>query len=160
MMRKIDKINAAKYACIVLLVVYIIMLFLSDRNSKTSFETMKRCVENNVNLSNMKGADNRDIKRLYGLNAKEYSNILLYCTDESMGVEEIFLVKTENEEQLDSAEEAVKNRIALQKKNFDGYGTEQMKLLKESVVVRKGNVFLFVVSPDAQKCEEVFLKIL
>ena len=52
--------------------------------------------------------------------------------------------------------DAAENRVQSQEKAFDGYGTNQMKLLANAVIATKGNYLFYCVAENPGKYEEVF----
>ena len=52
--------------------------------------------------------------------------------------------------------DAAENRVQSQEKAFDGYGTNQMKLLANAVIETKGNYLFYCVAENPGKYEEVF----
>ena len=86
------------------------------------------------------------IKRLYGLNPADYDGVMLKYPSTNMDVNEVLLVKLKNLDQQKPVTEAVEARLATQKKNFDGYGTDQYSILEKSEVDVRGNYILFVVA--------------
>ena len=57
---------------------------------------------------------------------------------------------------LDGLKDAAENRVQSQEKAFDGYGTNQMKLLANAVIETKGNYLFYCVAENPGKYEEVF----
>ena len=107
---------------------------------------------------NMTLAGTQEIKRFYGINPKDYEDITLYYTNETMGVNELLLVKTKDENEAEAVEEAAEQRKKTQLDNFEGYGAEQVKLLDASIIKTKGTYVLFVISPKAETVEKAFTK--
>lgn len=143
---------------LVILFVYIGLLFWSQGNSNVPFDEVKDAVVKAADDSNMTLAGTQDIKRLYGMNPKDYEDMILYYTNETMGVNELLLVKTNGESETEAVENAAEERKATQLDNFDGYGAEQVKLLNSSIIKTKGNYVLFVISPKAEEVEKAFSK--
>lgn len=79
-----------------------------------------------------------------------------FSSDSLMNVDELLILKTDNEDLLDTLEQAVERRLSAQKQNFKGYGQTQTELLENAVVEIKGNFFFYAVSENAEKWEEVF----
>ena len=70
------------------------------------------------------------------------------------------VVGTTIEEQAEQVRQAVEARVDTQIHNFEGYGPEQVQLLKESVTEVRDTCVLFVVSEQAQDVKDSFLKLL
>ncbi len=143
-------------AAVILLLVYVFSLFGSGKTSSAAFEDVEKAVTQAVDTQTMIKAENRMIKRLYGLSAGDYEGIMLYYPTTNMGAEEILLVKLADTSQSESVAAAVNERLATQKKSFDGYGEAQTALLNAAVVDVQGNYILFVVNENAQAIDEAF----
>ena len=141
---------------VVILLAYIATLFSGGRTSSALFGDVEKAVTQTADMSTMVKAENRMIKRLYGLSSGDYEGISLYYPTTNMGAEEILLVRLSDVSQSDAVVEAVNKRLATQKKSFDGYGEEQTALLNASVIDVQGNYILFVVNRDAKAVDEAF----
>ena len=103
-------------------------------------------------------ADERMLRRLYGLNPSDYEEIVLYYPASNMGVEELILVKLNDTAQTETVEAAVEARLAAQKQSFDGYGVEQTALLNNNAVTEvRGRYVLFAVGVNARAIRQAFL---
>lgn len=103
-------------------------------------------------------ADDRMLRRLYGLNPSDYAEIVLYYPASNMGVEELLLVRLQDPKQAEAVESAVQARLSAQKQSFDGYGIEQTALLNNNTVLQvRGSYVLFAVSVNAQAIRQAFL---
>jgi hypothetical protein len=156
---KADKVmifRIIRGVCVVLLLVYVFSLFGHGKVSSAAYEDVEKAVTSQVDLQLMLPAENRMIKRLYGLSAGDYEGITLYYPTTNMGAEELLLVKLSDTSQSEAVENAIKNRLAAQKKSFDGYGEAQTALLNASVIDVQGNYILFIVAENAQAIDEAF----
>lgn len=156
--KKYDVLKIIRYGLLLILIIYIGMIFWSQADSSTPFDKVESAVVKAASDKEMEKADARGLKRLYGLNVKELEDVSLYYTQATMGVNELLLVRTEDEEALDLVETAVKTRNETQIENFEGYGAEQVELLDEAIVKKKGRYLLYIVSPKAEKVEQAFNK--
>ncbi len=158
-MMKADRIliyRIITLAAIVLMLVYVVSLFRGEKESSAAFADVETAVMSAADLSTMQKAENRMIKRLYGLSAGDYEGLTLYYPTTNMGAEEIFLVKLADQSQKEAVLAAVNERLAGQKKAFDGYGVGQTELLNASVIDDRGNYILFVVNQDAAAIDAAF----
>ena len=129
----------------------------SQSESSAAFETVQAAVIQGVDMTNMQQAENRMLKRLYGLSSGDYEGIVLYYPTTNMGAEEILLVKLADTDQADTVTAAIDSRLATQKKSFDGYGTDQTDLLTNySIIDVQGNYILFVVNYDCDGIDAAF----
>ena len=103
-------------------------------------------------------ADERMLRRLYGLNPSDYEESVLYYPGSNRGGEELLLVKLNDTAQTETVEAAVEARLAAQKQSFDGYGVEQTALLNNNAVTEvRGRYVLFAVGVNAQAIRQAFL---
>ena len=139
---------------VIILLIYIGLIFQSKGDSDTPFADVQKAADD----KNMTLAGTQEIKRFYGINPKDYEDITLYYTNETMGVNELLLVKTKDENEAEAVEKAAEQRKKTQLDNFEGYGAEQGKLLDASIIKTKGTYVLFVISPKAETVEKAFTK--
>ncbi len=149
-----------KFACLALLIVFLVSQISGNKISSTGFPQMKEQVVASADLSAMQEADNQMIKRLYGLDPVEYEGVLLYYPTTNMGAEELFLIKLSDISQQEAVENAVNARLKTQKDSFEGYGVEQTAMLEKSIVDVQGNYILFVSSNNPGTVDDVFEKAL
>ena len=154
------KDRGLKMAKIVLLALPVIMFWMILRGSagEVDFSLLREDVEQAVGLTGMKQGDARLLRRFYGLNGEELENWTLWTAEDNMAVEELLLAECESEEQAEQVRQAAEARVETQKKNFEGYGPEQVQLLDDSVIRTKGTCVLFVVSAQARQAEDAFEK--
>mgnify|MGYP002708997104 CR=1 FL=1 len=132
---------------VIILLIYIGLIFQSKGDSDTPFADVQKAVVDAADDKNMTLAGTQEIKRFYGINPKE-----------TMGVNELLLVKTKDENEAEAVEKAAEQRKKTQLDNFEGYGAEQVKLLDASIIKTKGTYVLFVISPKAETVEKAFTK--
>ncbi len=160
MKKKIRLLERVKYALLAVLALYIVMILFMNRGSDAPFSKVRDAVLAAADTDGMQETNDRDFKKLYGLNKNDYDEIISYYTNETMGVEELLLVRCTDEEKLSAVEKAAQDRIDMQIQSFQGYGEEQTKLLKDAVVLKKGSLFLMAVSPEAGEIRKAFMEAL
>lgn len=160
MKKKIRLLERVKYALLAVLALYIVMILFMNRGSDAPFSKVRDAVLAATDTDGMQETNDRDFKKLYGLNKNDYEEIISYYTNETMGVEELLLVRCTDEEKLSAVEKAAQDRIDMQIQSFQGYGEEQTKLLKDAVVLKKGSLFLMAVSPETGEIRKAFMEAL
>lgn len=66
-----------------------------------------------------------------------------------MAVEEICSMKAKNSGQAATLLESAQSHLSSQKNVFEGYGTDQMALLNNALVGKKGNYVYYMCGADA-----------
>lgn len=150
-------LKTAKTVLLGLLVLMVVTLVRRE-GKRVDFAMLTRDVTENLDLSQVREADARTLRRLYGLNGDEWENWLLYTAKDNMEVEELLLLEAKSGEQLDLAEEAAQRRAETQLQNFEGYAPEQVQMLEHRVLKKAGNYLLFAVGDEAESAREAFAK--
>lgn len=150
-MNRVNIMRAVRAILAVAMLIFVSTLFGGGKSiSNAAFADVKAAVISGVDMSEMQMAENRMIKRLYGISSGDYENVVLYYPTTNMGAEEILLVQLSDPSQSDALVAAIESRLATQKKSFDGYGAEQTDLLTNfSRIDVQGNYVLFVVNKNA-----------
>ena len=103
----------------------------------------------NFSVEGMEPAKDMRFKRSYGLNSADYEEILYYVPDNTMSVNEFLVVKCFDEADTTDVVTACEERIAAQKRSFDGYGTNQTALLNQAELYVAGRYVCLFVSEHA-----------
>lgn len=151
-------IGIVKYILIMLLTIFVMSLLSGGEISDAKMESVAKRVTKAIDTEELSEADNRMVKRLYGINANDYENVVLYVSDSNMEVEELLIVKLKDISQSEAVEAAIDTRLNTQLESFEGYGPEQCKLLKDHVLDVRGNYILYVVDKKAKAADKAFQK--
>lgn len=154
---KMDTISLLKYGMILVLLGYIVMLIV-NAGGDAPMDIVSKQTLGAVEIKEMKKAGTQDLKKYYKLNANDFEEVVLYLPEGVMSVNEFLLVRLRDEKQSESVEQAVWERLDIQKDSFDGYGAEQTQLLESAVLECRGKYVLFVVGEDADKAYAAFRK--
>ena len=122
------------------------------------FDVLEARVEAQLPLDQLEQGDEQLLRRLYGLNAGDLKNWILYTASDNMDVEELLLVEASEEGQVSRLREAVEKRVETQKNHFEGYGPEQLKLIDKHVIRESEPYLLFVISENAEAVKAEFVK--
>lgn len=147
-----------KIVLAVLLLIFIIADVSFDQSSGTDIKTVAVQVAKAAEIDVDAAAEERMIKRFYGLNPKDYEGAVLYAPKDNMDVNEIFIVKLKDKSQVKSVEEAIQKRLDTQLKSFEGYGAEQTALLKAHILEVRGNYIFYMVGEKAGNTQKAFLE--
>ena len=155
---KLSFLELARLARVAMTVFLLIFLVGSAPDADVSLGELEAVTAPELLEGETQKADERMLRRLYGLNPSDYAEIVLYYPASNMGVEELLLVKLKDTAQAETVEAAIAARLAAQKQSFDGYGVEQTALLNNNAVTEvRGNYILFAVGVNAQAIRQAFL---
>lgn len=152
----LDLLNIIQIVMLVILIIYIGFLLSNQGDSDTPFNLVSEQTEKAFDLSKVKKGDAKDLKRYYGLNEKDYEQVLFYRAESAMDAEELLIVKVKSKEQTEGVESAMSGRVKTQISSFEGYGIEQTELLKNAIIEIRGSYVFLAVSPDAVQVHKAF----
>ncbi len=133
-----------------------LFLVIQRDGRQVDFEDLAGQASGQMDMERVQQGDERLLRRLYGLNGKEFKNWVLYTARDNMEVEELLLIEGTDEKQTGLAAEAAGKRLETQKNNFDGYGARQLQLLEKGVLEERGSYLLFVVSENSEAVRAAF----
>lgn len=154
---KIILLEVLKWLFVAALCVFLYFMLSANRESRAAFSDVQEAVTSAADLTPMAEGDNQTFKRLYGLSASDYENVLLYYPTTNMGAEELLLIQLKDLSQQQAVKDAIESRLDTQKKSFDGYGVDQYAMLEKAVVEVQGNYILLVVANDPAPVRKAFL---
>ena len=138
--------EAARWLAAIAVVVYLVVLFGGNTVSSAAFSDVCAAVMDVVDTVNMQEAENRMVKRLYGVDPGSFEGCSLYYPVTNMDAEEVLILKLSDTFQQEAVADAVQQRLQTQRNTFEGYGVEQFDLLTNHYVLQvQGNFALFVV---------------
>ena len=154
---KIILLEVLKWLFVAALCVFLYFMLSANRESRAAFSDVQEAVISAADLTPRAEGDNQTFKRLYGLSASDYENVLLYYPTTNMGAEELLLIQLKDLSQQQAVKDAIESRLDTQKKSFDGYGVDQYAMLEKAVVEVQGNYILLVVANDPAPVRKAFL---
>lgn len=147
-----------KYVLTILVLIFIIVDVSGDKISNADIETVNNKVKKVSGLAKVPEAENRTIKRFYGLDPNEYEGIIAYVPQDDMAVDEMVIIKLKDISQQKAVEQAINQRVDTQLKSFDGYGAEQVAMLKKHVLDVEGNYIFYMVGENTKETQKAFLE--
>lgn len=147
-------IKTALIVCLVLFVAW--MLMSGESESDADVGAVEAAVAS-VGLGSMKKSDDLTVKKVFGINAGDYEGVVYYKGEGIMDVNELLIVKLKSVSQASDVKKAAQNRLDEQIKNFTNYGTDQIDLLNQGVVVSRGNYVFYTVSENSDKLKSAFV---
>ncbi|NLD11725.1 DUF4358 domain-containing protein [Aminicella lysinilytica] len=157
-MYKIVSNNSAmtKIVLVVVLVIFLAVVYSRANADNVSMSKIENDLKAKTNIETMQKCNDRQLKQFIGLDYLNYDSYIYYKSKESLGVDEILIVKAKHRSDLDAVQDAVEERISQQTSTFESYGPTQVSLLKNAFVIKKGRYLFYCVSKTPEKYEEVF----
>lgn len=150
--------EAFKYIVAFAFLVYVVLLLMYTSGSTKSFEEVAEGIESGIITENLVKQNTQALKRYYGLNSADYDGVLLYTSQDSISAEEILMVKTKTDRQVQKIRDAIQVRLDQRENNFENMAPNQLKILDKAQILVRGRFVFFVISEDAQEYSALFTK--
>ena len=145
---------------VVFLVGYLGALYNSDNAGNVPVEQIAQVLEQDQSIISLNQEGRTDLKHYYQTDDRDLDGYFFYKAASPMAVEEICIMKARDHGQTDSLLESAQAHLSSQKQVFEGYGTDQMALLNNAVVGKKGNYVYYMCGADAQSWRSAFLELI
>ena len=148
----------AAAVCIILLIVFTGGKRVRDDISLDELKTA--AAEVYGSSLNVRDAQDRELKKYYGLNAGDYKDIYLALPASNMDAAEILIIVMNGKEQAGQVKEAMNARLEAQINAFESYGVEQMDLLNNAVIETEGRYAFFISAKNASDIREALERLI
>ena len=126
----------------------------NDRN--ISVKDIDEKIIESIDISNMDMADEERLEKLYDIDIEFLQEFVLYVPKTNIEVNELFVLRAKDKDDIDDIKEKIENRIEEQSDNFRDYLPEEYYLIEKHVLKIKGNYILFAISEEAETIEDIF----
>ena len=145
----LKKVFLMEALAVLVLAGIMVLLLYRKTPADVPLQDVNLALTENYALTDMEPAGDMRMKRAFSLNASDFTEYLYYAPDNTMSVNEILIIKCPDESQASNIRSAFESRLQVQKKNFDGYGTDQTALLEHARYGSDGLYSWFMVGPEA-----------
>ncbi len=119
------------------------------RMSSADFGVVEKNVMKKMAAFHLEKQQGQAIKKNLAIDPSNYENIEYYKANDPMDVREIVIVKFKDTSQGAAFKKAMQDRVDAQIHAFDGYGVEQVGLLKKAVISVDMNYAIYVTCDKA-----------
>ena len=123
-------------------------------------EQIAQTMEQDSDITSLNKEARSDLKHYYQTDDRNIDGYFFYKAASPMAVEEICIMKATDNTQANTLLENANAHLSGQKQVFEGYGTDQMALLNNAVVGKKGNYVYYMCGADAQNWRTAFLSMI
>ena len=149
-----------KASLVILLVVYLTLLYTADNAKNIPIEQITASMESDETITSLNKEERTDLKHYYQVDERDIDGYFFYKAASPMAVEEICIMKAKNSGQAATLLESAQSHLSSQKNVFEGYGTDQMALLNNALVGKKGNYVYYMCGADAASWRSAFLALI
>lgn len=98
-------------------------------------------------------------KDMYGIDASQYEEVLVFGSMMSVKANEIILIKVKNESQLSGAKKLLEERKAQVYKTWEQYLPDQFELVKQAKISTNGKYAALIIAPYSDKINNTFMNL-
>lgn len=117
----------------------------------STFEDVKKIVEENINLESFSQEGNQGLAYNYEIKDTDVEKYLYYAPMTNIQTNEILILQAKSKEDIPALEDKINKRLENLKKDFEGYLPQQAELIDKKFYKVQDNLIILVVANDVDK---------
>ena len=149
-----------KSVMVIFLVVYLGRLYVSDYAADVSMDKISAALEQVSGVTDLSEPGVSGLRRFYQIDENDIDSYFFRKAASPMSVDEVLVVKANSSSEAGADLEAAQAHLESQKNIFEGYGTDQMALLGEASVEKRGAYVWYFCGENAQELRQALLSMI
>lgn len=149
-----------KSVMVIFLVVYLGRLYVSDYAADVSMDKISAALEQVSGVTDLSEPGVSGLRRFYQIDENDIDSHFFRKAASPMSVDEVLVVKANSSSEAGAYLEAAQAHLESQKNIFEGYGTDQMALLGEASVEKRGAYVWYFCGENAQELRQALLSMI
>lgn len=149
-----------KSVMVIFLVVYLGRLYVSDYAADVSMDKISAALEQVSGVTDLSEPGVSGLRRFYQIDDNDIDSYFFRKAASPMSVDEVLVVKANSSSEAGAYLEAAQAHLESQKNIFEGYGTDQMALLGEASVEKRGAYVWYFCGENAQELRQALLSMI
>lgn len=149
-----------KSVMVIFLVVYLGRLYVSDYAADVSMDKISAALEQVSGVTDLSEPGVSGLRRFYQIDENDIDSYFFRKAASQMSVDEVLVVKANSSSEAGAYLEAAQAHLESQKNIFEGYGTDQMALLGEASVEKRGAYVWYFCGENAQELRQALLSMI
>ena len=149
-----------KSVMVIFLVVYLGRLYVSDYAADVSTDKISAALEQVSGVTDLSEPGVSGLRRFYQIDENDIDSYFFRKAASPMSVDEVLVVKANSSSEAGAYLEAAQAHLESQKNIFEGYGTDQMALLGEASVEKRGAYVWYFCGENAQELRQALLSMI
>ena len=145
---------------VIFLVVYLGRLYVSDYAADISMDKISAALEQVSGVTDLSEPGVSGLRRFYQIDENDIDSYFFRKAASPMSVDEVLVVKANSSSEAGAYLEAAQAHLESQKNIFEGYGTDQMALLGEASVEKRGAYVWYFCGENAQELRQALLSMI
>ena len=149
-----------KSVMVIFLVVYLGRLYVSDYAADVSMDKISAALEQVSGVTDLSEPGVSGLRRFYQIDENDIDSYFFRKAASPMSVDEVLVVMANSSSEASAYLEAAQAHLESQKNIFEGYGTDQMALLGEASVEKRGAYVWYFCGENAQELRQALLSMI
>ena len=149
-----------KSVMVIFLVVYLGRLYVSDYAADVSMDKISAALEQVSGVTDLSEPGVSGLRRFYQIDENDIDSYFFRKAASPMSVDEVLVGKANSSSEASAYLEAAQAHLESQKNIFEGYGTDQMALLGEASVEKRGAYVWYFCGENAQELRQALLSMI
>ena len=149
-----------KSVMVIFLVVYLGRLYVSDYAADVSMDKISAALEQVSGVTDLSEPGVSGLRRFYQIDENDIDSYFFRKAASPTSVDEVLVVKANSSSEASAYLEAAQAHLESQKNIFEGYGTDQMALLGEASVEKRGAYVWYFCGENAQELRQALLSMI
>lgn len=149
-----------KSVMVIFLVDYLGCLYVSDYAADVSMDKISAALEQVSGVTDLSEPGVSGLRRFYQIDENDIDSYFFRKAASPMSVDEVLVVKANSSSEASAYLEAAQAHLESQKNIFEGYGTDQMALLGEASVEKRGAYVWYFCGKNAQELRQALLSMI
>ena len=149
-----------KSVMVIFLVVYLGRLYVSAYAADVSMDKISAALEQVSGVTDLSEPGVSGLRRFYQIDENDIDSYFFRKAASPMSVDEVLVVKANSSSEAGAYLEAAQAHLESQKNIFEGYGTDQMALLGEASVEKRGAYVWYFCGENAQELRQALLSMI
>ena len=149
-----------KSVMVIFLVVYLGRLYVSDYAADVSMDKISAALEQVSGVTDLSEPGVSGLRRFYQIDENDIDSYFFRKAASPMSVDEVLVVKANSSSEASAYLESAQAHLESQKNIFEGYGTDQMALLGEASVEKRGAYVWYFCGENAQELRQALLSLI
>lgn len=149
-----------KSVMVIFLVVYLGRLYVSDYAADVSMDKISAALEQVSGVTDLSEPGVSGLRRFYQIDENDIDSYFFRKAASPMSVDKVLVVKANSSSEAGAYLEAAQAHLESQKNIFEGYGTDQMALLGEASVEKRGAYVWYFCGENAQELRQALLSMI
>lgn len=149
-----------KSVMVIFLVVYLGRLYVSDYAADVSMDKISAALEQVSGVTDLSEPGVSGLRRFYQIDENDIDSYFFRKAASPMSVDKVLVVKANSSSEASAYLEAAQAHLESQKNIFEGYGTDQMALLGEASVEKRGAYVWYFCGENAQELRQALLSMI